>query len=113
MLYRRSCPRSVHSARNAQKLVVGCRARPGQGMALVVRDRKDLAVSTYTAHPAVCFEQFFPVVPGTTLGMMLANIPAVSLGHTMADKLPVKAIRIVAAIVFVALGALTLAGAGR
>ena len=59
------------------------------------------------------FEQFFPVVLGTTLGMMLANIPAVSLGHRMADKLPVKAIRIVAAIVFVALGALSLAGAGR
>jgi putative Ca2+/H+ antiporter (TMEM165/GDT1 family) len=62
---------------------------------------------------AARFEQFYPVVLGTTLGMMLANIPAVSLGHRMADKLPLKAIRIGTAIVFAALAALTLSGAGR
>jgi putative Ca2+/H+ antiporter (TMEM165/GDT1 family) len=54
------------------------------------------------------FEQFYPVVLGTTLGMMLANIPAVLIGNKIADKLPVKAIRITAAIVFAALGALIL-----
>jgi Ca2+/H+ antiporter, TMEM165/GDT1 family len=62
---------------------------------------------------AARFEEFYPVVIGTTLGMMLANIPAVLLGHRMADKLPVKAIRIMAALVFAVLGALTLAGVGR
>jgi Ca2+/H+ antiporter, TMEM165/GDT1 family len=62
---------------------------------------------------AARFEAFYPVVIGTTLGMMLANIPAVFLGHRMADKLPVKAVRIVAALVFAALGALCLAGVGR
>jgi Ca2+/H+ antiporter, TMEM165/GDT1 family len=61
---------------------------------------------------AARFEAFYPVVIGTTLGMMLANIPAVLLGHRMADKLPVKAVRIVAALVFAALGALCLAGVG-
>jgi putative Ca2+/H+ antiporter (TMEM165/GDT1 family) len=61
---------------------------------------------------AARFEQFYPVVLGTTLGMMLANIPAVLLGDRIADRLPVKAIRITAAIVFAALGALTLAGVG-
>jgi putative Ca2+/H+ antiporter (TMEM165/GDT1 family) len=62
---------------------------------------------------AARFEAFYPVVIGTTLGMMLANIPAVLLGRRVADELPVKAIRIVAALVFTALGALCLAGLGR
>jgi putative Ca2+/H+ antiporter (TMEM165/GDT1 family) len=62
---------------------------------------------------AARFEQFYPVVAGTTLGMMLANVPAVLLGNKLADRLPVKAIRITAAIVFAALGVLTLAGVGK
>jgi putative Ca2+/H+ antiporter (TMEM165/GDT1 family) len=57
---------------------------------------------------AARFKQFYPVVAGTTLGMMLANIPAVFLGDKLATKLPVKAIRITAAIVFAVLGILTL-----
>ena len=59
---------------------------------------------------AARFAQFYPVVAGTTLGMMLANIPVVLIGHRAADRLPVRAIRIVAALVFAALGVLTLAG---
>jgi putative Ca2+/H+ antiporter (TMEM165/GDT1 family) len=62
---------------------------------------------------AARFEQFYPVVIGTTLGMMLANVPAVLVGNKVADRLPVKAIRITAAIVFATLGALTLAGVGK
>jgi Ca2+/H+ antiporter, TMEM165/GDT1 family len=61
---------------------------------------------------AARFEAFYPVVIGTTLGMMLANIPAVLLGDRIADRLPMKVIRITAAIVFAALGVLTLAGVG-
>ena len=61
---------------------------------------------------AARFEQFYPVVIGTTLGMMLANIPAVLIGDRIADRLPVKAIRITAAIVFASLGALALVDAG-
>jgi putative Ca2+/H+ antiporter (TMEM165/GDT1 family) len=57
---------------------------------------------------AARFEQFDAVVLGTTLGMMLANIPAVLIGDRMAGRLPVGAIRIVAALVFAALGLLTL-----
>ena len=45
---------------------------------------------------------------GTTLGMMLANIPAVLIGDRMAGRLPVSAIRVVAALVFAALGIATL-----
>jgi Ca2+/H+ antiporter, TMEM165/GDT1 family len=61
---------------------------------------------------AARFEQFYPVVLGTTLGMMLANIPAVLIGDRIADKLPVRAIRITAAVVFTILGVVTLAGGG-
>lgn len=61
---------------------------------------------------AARFEQFYPVVIGTTCGMMLANIPAVLIGHRLADKLPVRVIRVAAAVVFAALAVLTLAGTG-
>jgi putative Ca2+/H+ antiporter (TMEM165/GDT1 family) len=61
---------------------------------------------------AARFELFYPVVIGTTLGMMLANIPAVIIGDRIADRLPVRAIRTAAAIVFAVLGVVTLAGGG-
>jgi putative Ca2+/H+ antiporter (TMEM165/GDT1 family) len=61
---------------------------------------------------AARFEQFYPVVIGTTLGMMLANITVVAIGDRIAGKLPVKAIRLVAAAVFAVLGVLTIAGSG-
>src|SRR4029077_7414187 len=61
---------------------------------------------------AARFEAFYPVVIGTTLGMMLANIPAVLIGDGIADRLPVKAIRITGAVVFAALGVLTFAVVG-
>jgi putative Ca2+/H+ antiporter (TMEM165/GDT1 family) len=62
---------------------------------------------------AVRFEQFHPIVLGTTLGMMLANIPAVLIADRIADKLPVKPIRITAAVAFALIGVLTLAGVGE
>jgi Ca2+/H+ antiporter, TMEM165/GDT1 family len=60
---------------------------------------------------AARFEVFYAVVGGTTLGMMLANIPAVILGDRLAGKLPAKAIRVTAAVVFGLLGILTMSGA--
>jgi putative Ca2+/H+ antiporter (TMEM165/GDT1 family) len=65
-----------------------------------------LAAPTIGACLAVA--DVYPVVTGTTLGVMLANIPAVRLGNKVADKLPVTAIRITAAVVFAILGLLTL-----
>jgi putative Ca2+/H+ antiporter (TMEM165/GDT1 family) len=61
---------------------------------------------------AARFEAFYPVVIGTTLGMMLANIPAVLIGDRFANKLPMKAIRITAAVVFAVFGVVTFAGVG-
>ena len=52
------------------------------------------------------------VVLGTTLGMMLANVPAVLIGDRLAGKLPVRAVHVVAALIFALLGAATLLGAG-
>ena len=44
------------------------------------------------------------VVAGTTIGLILANAPAVWLGDKLAHRLPLKLIRICAAGVFVVLG---------
>jgi putative Ca2+/H+ antiporter (TMEM165/GDT1 family) len=60
---------------------------------------------------AARFETFYAVVAGTTLGMMLANIRAVILGDNLAGRLPLKAIRYTAAVVFAALGVITLSKA--
>ena len=59
---------------------------------------------------AARFHSVLPVVLGTTLGMMLANIPAVLVGDRAAAKLPLRVIRIAAAAVFAALGVVTLLG---
>lgn len=53
------------------------------------------------------------VVLGTTLGMMAANIPAVIIGETLAHRVPMKAVRWLAAALFVAVGVATLIGAGQ
>jgi Ca2+/H+ antiporter, TMEM165/GDT1 family len=47
----------------------------------------------------------WPVVMGTTLGMLLANVPVVVLGSRFAAKLPLKAARMAAAALFLALAA--------
>ncbi|MGE0258801.1 MAG: TMEM165/GDT1 family protein [Alphaproteobacteria bacterium] len=57
---------------------------------------------------AARFEQLYAVVLGTTLGMMLANIPVVILGDRLAGKLPLRAIRCAAALVFAVLGVVTI-----
>lgn len=59
---------------------------------------------------AIKYQTLVPVVLGTTLGMMAANLPVVVAGQALARRLPVKAIRIVAAAIFAALGVAVLAG---
>lgn len=60
---------------------------------------------------AARFDALGAVVLGTTVGMMLANIPAVIVGEALARRLPLNAIRIAAALVFVATGVFTMVGA--
>lgn len=54
---------------------------------------------------AAKYHPYWEVVAGTTLGMLLANVPVVLLGSRLADRLPLKTARTVAALVFLALGA--------
>jgi Ca2+/H+ antiporter, TMEM165/GDT1 family len=58
----------------------------------------------YSALPAV--------VAGTTLGMMLANVPAVLLGEVAAKKLPMRLVHGIAAAIFFVLGVTVLLGFG-
>jgi putative Ca2+/H+ antiporter (TMEM165/GDT1 family) len=50
------------------------------------------------------FQQVGLVTLGTTLGMMIANVPAVFLGHELIKRVPLKAVRIVAALLFAVIG---------
>jgi putative Ca2+/H+ antiporter (TMEM165/GDT1 family) len=61
---------------------------------------------------AAQYHAFYLVVAGTTLGMMIANVPAVLLGDRIAHRMPVRLVHIVAAAIFAALGVATLAGLG-
>ena len=62
---------------------------------------------------AAQYHAFVPVVLGTTLGMMIANVPAVLLGDRIADRMPVRLVHMIAAAIFAVLGAATLLGAGE
>ncbi len=62
---------------------------------------------------AARYHDLFAVVTGTTLGMMLANVPAVFLGDTIARKISMRLVHGVAAAIFAALGVLTLLNVGH
>jgi len=53
---------------------------------------------------ATRFDVLWQVVVGTTVGMLLANVPVVVFGSRFAQRLPLRTARTVAALVFLALG---------
>jgi len=53
---------------------------------------------------AARFDSLMAVVMGTTIGMILANAPVAFFGEALAKRLPVRAVHMVAAFVFAALG---------
>jgi Ca2+/H+ antiporter, TMEM165/GDT1 family len=59
---------------------------------------------------AAQYQSLVAVVAGTTLGMMLANVPAVFIGDKLAHKLPLKLIHSIVAAIFAILGILALSG---
>jgi putative Ca2+/H+ antiporter (TMEM165/GDT1 family) len=61
---------------------------------------------------AARFDSIWVVTAGTTLGMMIANVPAVLLGDKVVDWVPVRWVHRVAAAVFAVIGVLVLAGVG-
>lgn len=72
-------------------------------------DKTQLATVALAAR----FDMLAAVVIGTTIGMLVANIPAVLVGKALAQKLPMKAIRYSAAGVFIATGLVTMLGIPR
>lgn len=67
-------------------------------------DKTQVATVVLGAH----FESLVGVVLGTTLGMLLANVPVILAGHLMMDRLPVKAIHGITAVLFILMGGWTL-----
>ena len=61
---------------------------------------------------AAQYRSLVAVVLGTTLGMMIANVPAVLIGDRIAHRMPIRLVRTVAAAIFAILGIATLVGAG-
>ena len=53
---------------------------------------------------AAQFHSLLAVVLGTTCGMLLADVPVVLIGKAASTKIPFKAVRIVAALLFAGLG---------
>lgn len=47
-------------------------------------------------------------VAGTTLGMLVADVPAVFVGNKFASRIPMKLVHSVAAAIFALMGLLTL-----
>jgi len=71
-------------------------------------DKTQIATAALAAH----FGNLLAVVGGTTLGMMIADGPAVFLGEMASHRLPLKYVRYAAALLFGVIGILILAGVG-
>jgi putative Ca2+/H+ antiporter (TMEM165/GDT1 family) len=61
---------------------------------------------------AARYDALLAVTAGTTLGMMIANVPAVLLGDKAVKFVPLVWVHRIAALVFAVIGALVLAGVG-
>jgi putative Ca2+/H+ antiporter (TMEM165/GDT1 family) len=62
---------------------------------------------------AARYPDLVSVVTGTTLGMMIANVPAVFAGDAIAKRVPMKLVHATAAAIFIALGVLALLNVGN
>ena len=71
-------------------------------------DKTQIATVAMAAHYAAPLT----VVIGTTLGMLIADVPAVFIGDKLANKIPMKLVHAIAAAIFASLGVATLLGAG-
>jgi putative Ca2+/H+ antiporter (TMEM165/GDT1 family) len=71
-------------------------------------DKTQIATVAMAAH----YSAPLMVVIGTTIGMLIADVPAVFAGDKLANKIPMKLVHTIAAAVFATLGIATLMGAG-
>jgi putative Ca2+/H+ antiporter (TMEM165/GDT1 family) len=67
-------------------------------------DKTQIATIALAAH----YSAALMVVAGTTLGMLIADVPAVFVGNRFAEKIPMKVVHSVAAGIFAVMGLLTL-----
>lgn len=72
-------------------------------------DKTQLATVALAAHYAAPLA----VVAGTTLGMLVADVPAVFAGDRLAGRIPMRLVHGIAAALFAALGLAVLLGADR
>ncbi len=93
--------------------LAGERRLPGAGVFVTtvvsfflieIGDKTQLATVALAAR----FDTLVPVVMGTTLGMLLADVPAVWVGEALSRRINMKWMRWVAAALFILLGGLTL-----
>lgn len=75
---------------------------------LEIGDKTQIATVALSAK----FDHLLFVTAGTTLGMMLANVPAVLLGEVAAKKVPLALVHGIAAAIFAVMGMLVLLGVG-
>lgn len=71
-------------------------------------DKTQIATVAMAAH----FPDPVLVVVGTTLGMLIADVPAVFIGDRLSARIPMRLVHGIAAALFAALGVATLLGAG-
>ncbi|MGE0110436.1 TMEM165/GDT1 family protein [Aquabacterium sp.] len=71
-------------------------------------DKTQIATVAMAAH----YAQPLLVVIGTTLGMLIADVPAVFVGDKFAARIPMKLVHTMAAAIFAVLGLLVLFGIG-
>ncbi|MGO1295942.1 MAG: TMEM165/GDT1 family protein [Vibrio sp.] len=69
-----------------------------------IGDKTQIATSILGAHYS---HQLVWVIIGTTIGMLLANVPVVLIGKLSANRLPLGVIRKVTALVFIGLAAIS------
>lgn len=67
-------------------------------------DKTQIATVALAAH----YGAPLPVVFGTTLGMLIADVPAVFVGNKLAAKIPMKLVHSTAAAIFLIFGVATL-----
>lgn len=72
-------------------------------------DKTQIATIALAAHYATTLL----VIAGTTLGMLIADVPAVFLGNKFAEKIPMRLVHGIAALIFAVLGILTIIRADR
>ena len=80
------------------------------GATLVTFFLADMGDKTQIATVALAAHYGAPllVVIGTTLGMLIADVPAVFVGNKFAEKIPMKLVHSIAAAIFAIMGVLTL-----